>query len=365
MRGAAGAQLRPEETLAVDIPSTPALVLNLDAAEANIGRMAALAAANGCGLRPHAKAHKSPDLARRQIAAGAVGITTATAEEALAFAAEGIDDILVANQVAVPEKMDALARAARELRITVAVDDEENVRDLAARATAAGSVVGVLVEVDIGMGRCGVRHPADAANLALLAADLPGLMPRGVMGYEGHCIDDPDPVSRRRRTEAAVGRLSEAVAALESCGLPAEVVSAGGTGTADITSGLAPVTEIQAGSYVLMDVYHQLTTAAFAVALTVRATVISRHGDLIVVDAGRKALGGDLALPQLADVAGETAFVHEEHSGYRVEPGRMRVGDQVSIVVGYAPTAVNLHGAYHVVAGGTVVDRWDVCGRYW
>jgi D-serine deaminase-like pyridoxal phosphate-dependent protein len=222
----------------------------------------------------------------------------------------------------------------------------------------------VLVEVDVGMGRCGVRRPADAAGLALLAADLPGVAPRGVMGYEGHCVDDPDPDSRRRRAEEAVERLTEAVAALESCGLPAEVVSAGGTGTADITSGLAPVTEIQAGSYVLMDVYHQLATAAFDVALTVRATAISAHGDLVVVDAGRKALGGDLAPPQLAGVTGETAFVHEEHSGYRVAPGRVRVGDQVSIVVGYAPTAVNLHEAYHVVAGGAVVDRWDVRGRY-
>ena len=360
----AGSQLQPDPAVGIDIPSTPALVLDLDVADANIRRMAELALANRCNLRPHAKAHKSPELARRQVAAGAGGITTATAEEAIAFAAEGIDDILIANQIAVPEKLDALARAARDVRITVAVDNAENLRDLSARAAAAGSELGVLVEVDIGMGRCGVRRPAEAADLAQLAAGLPGARLRGLMGYEGHCVDDPDRASRRRRTVEAVERLAEAVMALEACGLPPEVVSAGGTGTADITSGLALVTEIQAGSYVLMDTYHHVTAPGFEVALTVRATVISVHDDLVVVDAGRKALGGDLALPRLAGRLGETAFVHEEHSGYRVGSGRLRIGEQVSIVVGYAPTAVNLHDVYHVVSGGAVVDRWTVRGRY-
>jgi D-threonine aldolase len=360
----AGPQLRPEGAFGVDLPSTPALVLDLDVAQANIERMAAMAAANGCGLRPHAKAHKSAEIARRQLAAGAAGITTATAEEALALAAEGIDDILIANQIAVSEKLAALAQAARERTITVAVDDEANLREISACAAAAGSVMGIVVEVDVGMGRCGVRRPADAAVLAEAAAGLPGVIPRGVMGYEGHCVDDPDPDSRRRRTEQAVARLAEAVAALDRSGLPAEIVSAGGTGTADITSTVHPVTEIQAGSYVLMDTYHRMTATAFEFALTVRATVISVHDDLIVVDAGRKALGGELALPQVMDGPAETAFVHEEHSGYRLEPGRFRVGDQLSLVPGYAPTAVNLHAAYHVVSGGAVAERWPVRGGY-
>lgn len=346
--------------------TTPALVLDLDIARRNIARMAEYLGRNATALRPHVKVHKSSHLARMQIEAGALGVTTATVWEAAAMARAGIDDILVANQVVGAGQVEALIRVAAERRVIVAVDDVGNVRQLGAAATRAGVALGILVEVDTGMGRAGVRTAEAAVRLSEIVAETSGLRLRGVSGYEGHCMLEPDPGKRERDARAAMDQLAEAVAAIRSTSLACEIVSAGGTGTYHVTGADARVTEIQAGSYALMDAFHaSLVPGGFEVALTVMASVISRRDGQIVLDAGRKAVGIDNMLPTLMGSDAEPRFVHEEHSGFAIPPGSpLSVGDTVELLAGYAPTTVNLYDLYHVVADGVVSDLWPVEARY-
>jgi D-serine deaminase-like pyridoxal phosphate-dependent protein len=344
---------------------TPALILDLDLAHANIAAMAERMARAPVALRPHTKVHKSPQIARMQVDAGAIGVTTATASEAIAMAEAGIDDILIARQVVGPQGLHALAAAARATRITVAVDSAGNLDQISAAATSAGSTLGVIAEVDVGMNRCGVRSADGAVALARRALGLPGIEWRGAMGYEGHCMNEPDRVLRAGMQVEAMTRLLAVVDALAAAGIACEIVSAGGTGTYDLAAATAGVTESQAGSYVVMDGFHASLVDGFPVALTVLATVISRHGARVVLDAGRKATATDLMKPRVVGHEAETASVSEEHTSIDVggECG-LAVGDTVELVPGYAPTTVNLHAVYHVVRNDVVVDVWPVLARY-
>jgi D-serine deaminase-like pyridoxal phosphate-dependent protein len=344
---------------------TPALILDLDLARANIATMAERIASMPAALRPHAKLHKSPQIAQMQIDAGAIGIATATIREAIAMANASIGDILIANEVVGPAKVTALAEVARSTRITVAVDSVANLDQLSAAASDASSTIGVLVEVDVGMGRCGVRSKQEALDVARHACGLPGIEWRGAMGYEGHCMLEPDRELRVAKQGKAVSDLLEVVDYLAADGIECEIISAGGTGTYDLTGAHPRVTELQAGSYVFMDAFHGSLIPGFAVALTVLATVMSRHGARVVVDAGRKAVGADLMLPTAVGHEAVTAFVDEEHTGLDVGADcSLAVGDTLELIAGYGPTAVNLHPVYHVVEGGIVTDVWPVLGRH-
>jgi D-serine deaminase-like pyridoxal phosphate-dependent protein len=346
--------------------TTPALVVDLDIARANVERMGELVADAGRGLRPHAKAHKCAELARMQLAAGAIGVTTATAEEALALAAAGIDPILIANQIAVPAKLELLARAAADRSIALAVDDAANLQAVSDHAVAAGSTVGILVEVDVGMGRCGVRTKEEALRLAEHVVRTPGVRLRGMQGYEGHCMLEPDYDRRVGEAHAATAKLVEAIDLLAASGFPSEVVSAGGTGTYLITGANPRVTEIQAGSYALMDAFHgNLVPGGFEVALTVLTSAISRQGGTVVFDAGRKAVGIDFVSPPLVGHPDAQArYFAEEHSLFDF-PGTppFDLGDRAELVGGYGPTTVNLYDVFHVVEGGVVTDIWPVSPR--
>lgn len=344
--------------------TTPALVLDLDLVRQNIAQMARRMRDLPTKLRPHAKIHKSPILARMQIDAGAIGITTATAWEALVMVRAGIGDVLVANQVVGRDKIAALAAAAGQARLTVAVDDAGNLNDLSEAASAAGSTIGVLIEIDVGMGRSGARSVDEATRLAAHARRLPGIDLRGVVGYEGHCMLEPDRAVRVAKARAAMDTLLSTVDALAAAGFESRIVSAGGTGTYDITGANPRVTEIQAGSYVFMDAFHGDLVSDFAVSLTVATAVVSRHGNVIVLDAGRKAVGADLTMPRLATHEGTLVFLNEEHSGFTVaEDSLLRVGDTVELIPGYGPTTVNLYQVYNVVSGGVVIDIWPVPAR--
>jgi D-serine deaminase-like pyridoxal phosphate-dependent protein len=223
---------------------TPALILDLAVARTNIATMAEKIATLPAGLRPHAKLHKSPRIAQLQVDAGAIGIATATIREARVMADAGIDDILIANEVVGPDKVAALADIARSTRITVAVDSRANLDALSAAASAVGSTIGVLVEVDVGMGRCGVRSKEEALEVARHARDLPGIELRGAMGYEGHCMLEPDREIRVQKQGKAMSDLFEVVDYLAADGLQCEIISAGGTGTYDLTGAHPRVTEL-------------------------------------------------------------------------------------------------------------------------
>ena len=344
---------------------TPALILDLDVARRNIATMAEYMRTVRAKLRPHIKVHKSPELARMQMEAGeSIGLTTATVWEAVVMVRGGIGDILIANEVVGGEKIKALAELARDGRISVAIDDARNAEELSAAALKAGSMLGVLIDLDVGMERCGVRNKEEALRLAEQVSKLRGLRLEGMMGYEGHCMLEPNPELRVQKAHAAMDKLMEAVDYLARAGFESKVISGGGTGTYNITGAHPRLTELQAGSYVVMDAFHAQLVPGFPVALTVLATVISRQGNRAVLDSGRKTVGSELGLPRLKDVPATTASIAEEHLLVDVDPGNpLRVGDRVEVISGYGPTTVNLHDVYYVVEKDVVTDVWPVRTR--
>ena len=289
---------------------TPALVLDIDAAQRNIDHMASeLKQMGAATIRPHYKTHKSPDLARRQLQAGAAGLSMATVWEAAILAAAGMDDLFVVNTVAHPAKLRALAELAREVM------------------------------------------------------DLPGLRFEGITGYEGHCSMTPDHDLRHERQRAAMKFFTDVAGQLEADGIPCPIRSAGGIATWNWTAAYPGVTEIQAGTYVVMDNFHGRMVPGFEHSLTIAATVISRQSGKVIVDAGNKSV---------ADPADVTMVGHdhpvlrfdEEHGIFDAAGGSaLRVGDPVALVPGYSPSTVNWYDAYHVVQGDIVVDIWPVIPR--
>jgi len=344
---------------------TPAMILDLDVARRNIATMAEYMRGVSAKLRPHIKVHKSPELARLQMEAGAcIGMTTATVWEAVVMARGGIDDILVANAVVGQEKTQTIAELAREVHAIVAIDDARNAEDLSNAALQAGSVLSVLIDLDVGMERCGVRSKEEALHLAEHVSKLRGLRLEGMMGYEGHCMLEPDPNLRVHKAHAAMEKLMEAVDFLAQRGFESQIISGGGTGTYNITGAHPRLTELQAGSYVVMDAFHAQLIPGFAVALTVLGTVISRHGNRVVLDSGRKVIGSELGLPRLKDISSTTAGIAEEHLLVDVDAASsLRVGEKVEVISGYGPTTVNLHDVFYVVEHDIVTDIWPVRAR--
>jgi D-serine deaminase-like pyridoxal phosphate-dependent protein len=343
---------------------TPALVLDIDAAQRNIDHMAAeLRMLGRATIRPHYKTHKSPDLARRQLAAGAGGLSMATVWEAAVLASAGMDDLFVVNTVSHPAKIRVLAELARDHRILVAVDEAPNAAAHSAAAVRAGSTLGVLVEVDTGMNRCGVDTAQQALALARQVTDLPGLRFDGITGYEGHCSLTFDNQLRHERQREAMRFFVDVAEMLEMNDVPCQIRTAGGIATWRWTAAYPGVTEIQAGTYVVMDNFHGQMVPGFEHSLTIQATVISRQSDQVIVDAGNKSV---------ADPADVTIVGHdhkvlrfdEEHGIFAASDGSsLKVGDSVALVPGYSPSTVNWYDAYHVVSEETVVDIWPVIPR--
>jgi D-serine deaminase-like pyridoxal phosphate-dependent protein len=304
---------------------TPALVLDIDAAQRNIDRMASeLKQLGKATIRPHYKTHKSPDLARRQLQAGAGGLSMATVWEAAVLAAAGMDDLFVVNTVAHPAKLRTLAELARDHWILVAVDEAANAAAHSAAAVAAGSTLGIMVEVDTGMDRCGVDTAPDCLTLARQVTDLPGLRFEGITGYEGHCSLTPDSDLRHERQREAMTFFTGVADLLESNGIPCTIRSAGGIATWKWTAAYPGLTEIQAGTYVVMDNFHGRMVPGFEHSLTIQATVISRQSGQVIVDAGNKSV----ADPADVTIVGhdlEVVRFDEEH-GIFAAPGDRRCG---------------------------------------
>jgi D-serine deaminase-like pyridoxal phosphate-dependent protein len=324
--------------------TTPALVVDADALEHNLTTMAT--ALPGPRLRPHVKAHKCTELARRQASHGHRGFTCATIREVEGMAAAGLgDDLLLANEVLDASRLGRLQSA----RVTVAVDSAATI-DAAAR----GGVREVLIDVNIGLPRCGCR-PEDAARLADLARTK-GLEVRGVMGYEGHATVVEDVDERRKVASAAWDVLAAAHAEVGG-----EVVSAGATVTYSFDAGA--VTEFQAGSYALMDGFYGRYGLPFRQALSILATVISVAPDYAVCNAGLKALGMDHGNPAMAD--GLTPFiVSDEHITF-VHDRPVTAGDLVSVIPAHVDPTVAYHERMHVVRGEDVLETWPVDLRGW
>jgi D-serine deaminase-like pyridoxal phosphate-dependent protein len=348
-----------------DIP-TPALVVELAALDRNIVAMARFFAEGSCRLRPHVKAHKTPAIARRQLAAGStVGLTCATLAEAEAVRSF-CDDILIANEIAGAAKWARAAALARGGRLTVAVDSVPGLDGVAGAARAAGVTVGVLVDLDVGQGRCGVAPGGEALELARRVARTPGVELRGVMGYEGHV----QPIRDRRERMAAAGRSMEALVgtaeAVRAAGLACPVVSTGGTGTFDLSGRWPGVTEIQAGSYALMDSDYGDVGVPFEQAFFVLGTVVSRPlPERVVADCGHKSATKDHGNPTVVGIEGArmTAF-NDEHATIEVPAATaIAVGDRLRMRPSHTDPTVNLHDAFYVLDGDRVVDVWEIAAR--
>ena len=343
---------------------TPALTVELDLLAGNIAAMMAALDGQAARLRPHTKVQKSPDIALMQVEAGAIGVTVATIWEAAAMAAAGVRSILVANEIIGPDKITAAAALARHADLVIAVDDAQNITDLSAAMVAAGGQAGVLVDLDVGMARCGARSPEQALELARQAHAAPGLELRGVQAYEGHCMLEPDRETRIRLAAEAMAYAAAVKDQLLADGLPASVLSAGGTGTYNITGRNPAVTELQAGSYVFMDAFHGSLVPGFDVSLTVLTTVLARHGDTVIFDAGRKSVGIDFVLPPIQGYDYQARYYAEEHALFDTDPGfPLRAGDRARLICGYAPTTVNLHDVIFAIRDGQVADVWPVFPR--
>ena len=336
----------PEHT--DEIP-TPALVVDTGALDRNLAAMAA--AWPGTRLRPHVKAHKTSGLARRQAALGHPGFTCATVREVEVMAAAGLgEDLLLANEVLDMRRLGAVVDAGA--RVTVAVDS-----DAVLRAAVDGGVREVLVDVNVGLPRCGCA-PEDAGRLAD-AARAAGLTVRGVMGYEGHLMLVADPADRARQTEASTDLLRQAHADVGG-----DVLSGGGTGTWRSNT---VVTELQAGSYALMDTaYAALEDVPFEQALTVLATVVSvNSGGWAVVDAGLKAFGMDHGNPAVP--GGDVWYCSDEHTVWSPADGGPlpSTGDRTRMLPAHVDPTCALHERMWVVDGDEVVDCWPVDMRGW
>jgi D-serine deaminase-like pyridoxal phosphate-dependent protein len=343
---------------------TPALVLDIDAAQRNIDHMAGeLSRMGSTTIRPHYKTHKSPDLARRQLQAGASGLSMATVWEAAVLAAAGMDNLFVVNTVSHPAKMAMLAELARDHQILVAVDEAANAAAHSAAAVAAGSTLEIMIEVDTGMDRCGADTAEEALLIARQVTDLPGLHLAGITGYEGHCSLTFDDELRHARQREAMEFFTGVAEMLEADGIRCGVRSAGGIATWQWTAAYPGITEIQAGTYVVMDNFHGPMAPGFEHSLTIQASVISRQSGKVIVDAGNKSV----ADPADVTIVGHDLKVFrfdEEHGIFSAPQGSaLKVGDSVALVPGYSPSTVNWYDAYHVVRDDIVVDIWPIIPR--
>ena len=346
---------------------TPALVIDIAAMERNIARMAGFFREKPAKLRPHFKAHKCVEIARRQLAAGgAVGMTAAKVGEAeVLVEAGGFDDIIIANQVVGRLKIERLLRLAGRARMMVAVDSVQNVSELDAATAAHHARLRVLVEVDVGMGRCGVRRIEDAVALARQIDRASHLDFAGVMGYEGHAVLIEDAAERAAAGRKAMAGLVAARDAIVAAGLPVPIVSGGGTGTFDISGTYPGVTEIQAGSYVLMDAKYEGLHLAFETGLWCLAAIISRpEPDLALTDAGRKAITEEFGLAPCLDLPGAvTVKSSEEHGHLRLNGGEAAIGQKVRMVPTHICTTVNLHDQFYAVRDGLLEAVWPIAAR--
>ena len=346
---------------------TPSLLLDGSALKANIQRMAAYFAQRPCKLRPHFKSHKCTTIAKLQMEAGAVGITCAKLGEAEAVADAGIRNILIANQIVGPLKIRRLIELCRRADPMVAVDSADNVKMLSEMVLAAGVKLGVLVEVDVGMGRCGAAPGQPALELARLVAASAGLRFEGLQGYEGHCVDLRDEKERTDKTRASLKALVETRRLIERSGLRVNLVSGGGTGTYTLTGDCEGVDELQAGSYAAMDWWYGDIRPEFQQAMSILTTVVSRpKPGVVIIDVGRKGVGAEWGAPRVKNLPGSqvASYGSEEHMIISVPPNAAtKIGDRLEIIPSHGCTTSNLYSEFVIHENGLVTDRWPIEGR--
>lgn len=348
---------------------TPVLTLDLDAFERNASAISGYLRDHGVAWRPHAKGHKSPILARRQIELGAIGITVAKVSEAEVMVEGGIGSILVVTPQATRERLDRVAELNRSAEVIVPVDSPIQVQLAGEAARAAGVTIPVVIEVDIGMARCGVLPGTPSLLLATQVAATEGLRFAGVFGYEGHLLRAWPEEEKVRLIEEGLGRLVSTAKQIEAAGIPVPIVTAGGTGSYRYSAKVAGITELEAGGGCMMDLMYSedchVTGLEFA--LTVRAMVVSRPApDRAITDAGWKTFSSHHHMPAVKDRPGVTVrALSAEHGNLDVGPDAdpLMIGDIVEFIPGYHDSTVFLHDRLYGTRGGVVTEIIPVAAR--
>ncbi len=359
----------PEIGCSVDELDTPALCIDLDVFEKNIATMAAECRKHHVQWRPHSKAHKSPQIANLLVKAGAIGVTCAKLGEAEVMATGGIKDILVANQIAGPEKMRRLVSVCRHADLIVTVDHPDQVAAISAATSAAGVNVRAIVEVNIGLNRAGVE-PEAAVELGKRIDQSPGITLAGIMGYEGHLLTLEDPEEKASKIREALALLVSVRDRFSEAGLPCPIVSAGGTGSYATTISCPGVTELQAGGLIFMDAFYRYRchVTGFGNALKLYVTIVSRPAPgRAIVDAGRKSHHADHHPSLVVGWEEHARFqrLSAEHGELELDgpAQKLRIGDRLEIIPGYSDLTNVLHNEFYGIRNGKLEVIWPLVGR--
>jgi len=346
---------------------SPQLLVDLDAIDRNTTLMFAAGKKYGVNVRVHFKSLKCTGLARYVANRGSGGFLCAKLNEAEALVEAGLTDVLIANQIVGPIKLNRLASLAKCASLRVCVDDADNIRELAAACDVANSVLGVLVEVDVGMHRCGVAPGAPVLALAREIMKHPSLRFDGLQGYDGHLQYVPDIAERERRCHEGLQAFVGCRTMLEKEGIPVKVITGGGTGTWEFVASTPGITEIQPGSFVLMDAVYTTLRPEFPPTQSILATVVSRRPGQYVLDAGSKAISKDFGMPTIKQRPNDKVLkLAEEHTIVETAVDDLKVGERVEVFSGHCCATMNLHRICIATRGGNVEARWPIeaSGRY-
>ena len=351
----------------VDAIDTPALLIDRPTMLANISYMTSILNQHGVEWRPHSKAHKSPAVAHLQLEAGAIGITCAKTSEAEVYVANGIKDILIANQIVGPIKTRRVAHLAKYANIKVAVDSLENVLEHEAAAEEAGTHPALVIEFNSGMDRAGIEPGEAGIELARRIAELEHVRFGGVMTWEGHTLTIQDPAERENAVRESLAPVLETVEAIRAAGIEVPIVSCGGTGTFLTTAGVSGVTEIQAGGGIFGDRFYRDLDVPVEPALSMLVTVVSRPTpERVIIDAGRKSIDPSNVAPELIGVENvQSISLSAEHGTASLsEPNNdIEVGDRLRLNIGYSDQAVHLHENIFVVDADQITAIWPTYAR--
>jgi D-serine deaminase-like pyridoxal phosphate-dependent protein len=352
---------------------TPSMIVDIALMEENIVRLMQRFRERQVHVRPHLKTVKSPELARLLLRAGAIGGCVAKVSEAEVMAQGGIEDLLITTEVVGKPKLLRLVDLVRQYpKVKVVVDSLAGAQALDQAMSAAQVEVNVLIDLNVGQNRCGVLPGEEALMLAQQLSKMPHLRLVGVQGYEGHLQHIHDPEERERRCQQAMQALTETAAQLRAKGFPIEIVTTGGTGTAEICANCAGITEVQPGSFVFMDTdYRNALGPAYANALTILSTVISKPTPTrAVVDAGLKSLSIESGMPEPKGLAGIAYQPGGDEHGIltwsmsaesTLTP--LEIGDRIEFIPSHIDTTINLHDTYYAHRNGRLEAIWPVTAR--
>ena len=358
---------------AIETLDTPAMIIDLPLMEANIVKLMGAFRGREVSVRPHLKTVKSPELAHLLLKAGAIGGCVAKVSEAEVMARTGIEDLLITSEIVGTPKLARLVALVREHpKVKVVVDSVTGVQALNKAMQNATLHVNVLIDVNVGQNRCGVTPGQEAVALAQAIGGLSNVHLIGVQGYEGHLQHIHDASEREQRCRASMQLLTTTASQLKEMGFPIEIVTTGGTGTAEICASCEGITEVQPGSFIFMDTdYRNALGSVYTNALTILSTVISRPTpERAVVDAGLKSLSIDsgMAEPQgYPDVTyrpgGDEHGILTWHQGTQTPSSKLNIGERIAFIPSHIDTTINLHDTYYACRDGRIEAIWSVATR--